>query len=84
MWGSVSATDPQGGRGPALPHSLAVGATVSFLPVTCARGAYSDPGALDQRPMFLLLLVLERLYPSPMDGAHSTLSLAPFIPLITR
>ncbi|XP_054977964.1 thyroid adenoma-associated protein isoform X2 [Sorex araneus] len=45
----------------------------------------SDPGAPAQRPgMFLLLLVLERLYPSPMDGAHSALSLAPFLPLITR
>lgn len=45
----------------------------------------SEPGALAERPnLFLLLLVLERLYPSPMDGAHSALSLAPFLPLITR
>ncbi|XP_053445859.1 thyroid adenoma-associated protein isoform X2 [Nycticebus coucang] len=34
--------------------------------------------------MFLLLLVLERLYPSPMDGTASTLSTAPFVPFIIR
>ncbi|XP_023367895.1 thyroid adenoma-associated protein isoform X1 [Otolemur garnettii] len=34
--------------------------------------------------MFLLLLVLERLYPSPMDGTASTLSMAPFVPFIMR
>ncbi|XP_006839467.1 PREDICTED: thyroid adenoma-associated protein [Chrysochloris asiatica] len=45
----------------------------------------SDPGELNRHPsMFLLLLVLGRLYPSPMDGASSALSLAPFVPFIMR
>ncbi|XP_012583035.1 PREDICTED: thyroid adenoma-associated protein isoform X1 [Condylura cristata] len=45
----------------------------------------SDTGELNHHPsMFLLLLVLERLYPSPMDGTYSALSLAPFIPFIMR
>ncbi|KAM6180099.1 tRNA (32-2'-O)-methyltransferase regulator THADA isoform 2-T2 [Erethizon dorsatum] len=45
----------------------------------------SDMGEPDRHPsMFLLLLVLERLYPSPMDGASSTLSMAPFVPFIMR
>ncbi|NXQ61981.1 THADA protein, partial [Anthoscopus minutus] len=34
--------------------------------------------------LFLLLLILGRLYPSPMDGSHSGLSTAPFVPLIIR
>ncbi|NXT67659.1 THADA protein, partial [Chaetops frenatus] len=34
--------------------------------------------------LFLLLLILGRLYPSPMDGSHSALSTAPFIPFIIR
>uniref|UniRef100_A0A8C5T6V2 tRNA (32-2'-O)-methyltransferase regulator THADA n=1 Tax=Malurus cyaneus samueli TaxID=2593467 RepID=A0A8C5T6V2_9PASS len=34
--------------------------------------------------LFLLLLILGRLYPSPMDGSHSVLSTAPFVPLIVR
>ncbi|XP_043929634.1 thyroid adenoma-associated protein [Protopterus annectens] len=34
--------------------------------------------------LFLLLLILSKLYPSPMDGTHSALSLAPFIPFIIR
>ncbi|XP_023778513.1 thyroid adenoma-associated protein isoform X1 [Cyanistes caeruleus] len=34
--------------------------------------------------LFLLLLILGRLYPSPMDGSHSALSTAPFVPLIIR
>ncbi|NXF05075.1 THADA protein, partial [Smithornis capensis] len=34
--------------------------------------------------LFLLLLILGRLYPSPMDGSHSALSMAPFVPLIIR
>nr|XP_026646868.1 thyroid adenoma-associated protein isoform X2 [Zonotrichia albicollis] len=34
--------------------------------------------------LFLLLLILGRLYPSPMDGSHSTLSIAPFVPFIIR
>uniref|UniRef100_A0A8C5P5R4 tRNA (32-2'-O)-methyltransferase regulator THADA n=1 Tax=Jaculus jaculus TaxID=51337 RepID=A0A8C5P5R4_JACJA len=39
----------------------------------------------DRHPsMFLLLLILERLYPSPMDGTSSALSLAPFVPFIIR
>ncbi|XP_078300546.1 tRNA (32-2'-O)-methyltransferase regulator THADA isoform X3 [Panthera onca] len=45
----------------------------------------SDAGELNRHPsMFLLLLVLGRLYPSPMDGTYSTLSMAPFIPFIMR
>ncbi|XP_036118524.1 thyroid adenoma-associated protein [Molossus molossus] len=45
----------------------------------------SDIGELNRHPsMFLLLLVLGRLYPSPMDGTHSALSMAPFIPFIVR
>ncbi|NXY70964.1 THADA protein, partial [Glareola pratincola] len=34
--------------------------------------------------LFLLLLILGRLYPSPMDGIYSALSMAPFVPLIIR
>ncbi|NWQ77060.1 THADA protein, partial [Columbina picui] len=34
--------------------------------------------------LFLLLLILARLYPSPMDGTYSALSMAPFVPLIIR
>ncbi|NXJ75559.1 THADA protein, partial [Trogon melanurus] len=34
--------------------------------------------------LFLLLLILGRLYPSPMDGTSSALSMAPFVPLIIR
>ncbi|XP_036080745.1 thyroid adenoma-associated protein isoform X2 [Rousettus aegyptiacus] len=45
----------------------------------------SDIGELNHHPsMFLLLLVLGRLYPSPMDGTCSALSMAPFIPFIMR
>ncbi|XP_077893081.1 uncharacterized protein LOC144373980 isoform X3 [Ictidomys tridecemlineatus] len=43
----------------------------------------SDLGQLDHHPsMFLLLLVLERLYPSLMDGTSSALSMVPFVPFI--
>ncbi|XP_026551618.1 thyroid adenoma-associated protein [Pseudonaja textilis] len=34
--------------------------------------------------LFLLLLVLSKLYPSPMDGTYSALSMASFVPLILR
>ncbi|KAJ8014230.1 hypothetical protein DPEC_G00038090 [Dallia pectoralis] len=34
--------------------------------------------------LFLLLLVLGRLFPSPMDGSSSPLGLAPFLPFIIR
>ncbi|XP_077893776.1 tRNA (32-2'-O)-methyltransferase regulator THADA-like isoform X1 [Ictidomys tridecemlineatus] len=45
----------------------------------------SDLGQLDHHPsMFLLLLVLERLYPSLMDGTSSALSMVPFVPFIMR
>ncbi|EHA97799.1 Thyroid adenoma-associated protein [Heterocephalus glaber] len=45
----------------------------------------SDMGEPDRHPsMFLLLLVLEKLYPSPMDGTSSALSMAPFVPFIMR
>ncbi|GAB1301371.1 Thyroid adenoma-associated protein homolog [Apodemus speciosus] len=52
---------------------------------TVANTVDSDLGEPDGHPgMFLLLLVLERLYPSPMDGTTSALSLAPFVPFIIR
>nr|XP_015799588.2 thyroid adenoma-associated protein [Nothobranchius furzeri] len=45
----------------------------------------SDSGRVKLHPsLFLLLLVLSRLYPSPMDGSSSPLGLAPFIPFIMR
>ncbi|XP_074945130.1 tRNA (32-2'-O)-methyltransferase regulator THADA isoform X1 [Phalacrocorax aristotelis] len=34
--------------------------------------------------LFLLLLILGRLYPSPMDGTYSALSMAPFVPFVIR
>ncbi|XP_074845711.1 tRNA (32-2'-O)-methyltransferase regulator THADA isoform X2 [Carettochelys insculpta] len=34
--------------------------------------------------LFLLLLILSKLYPSPMDGTYSALSMAPFVPFIMR
>nr|DBA27195.1 TPA: hypothetical protein GDO54_011363 [Pyxicephalus adspersus] len=34
--------------------------------------------------LYLLLLILSKLYPSPMDGTYSALSMAPFIPFIMR
>nr|XP_014345311.1 PREDICTED: thyroid adenoma-associated protein [Latimeria chalumnae] len=34
--------------------------------------------------LFLLLLILGRLYPSPMDGTYTALSLAPFVPFVIR
>ncbi|NXE07593.1 THADA protein, partial [Lophotis ruficrista] len=34
--------------------------------------------------LFLLLLILGRLYPSPMDGTYSALSMTQFVPLIIR
>ncbi|KAM5292637.1 tRNA (32-2'-O)-methyltransferase regulator THADA-like [Ctenodactylus gundi] len=48
-----------------------------------AHAVDSDRGEPDRHTsMFLLLLVLERLYPSPMDGTSSALSMAPFVPFI--
>ncbi|XP_060103491.1 tRNA (32-2'-O)-methyltransferase regulator THADA [Heteronotia binoei] len=45
----------------------------------------SESGKLKLHPsLFLLLLILGKLYPSPMDGAYSTLSMAPFIPFILK
>ncbi|KAM4607989.1 thyroid adenoma-associated protein [Polymixia lowei] len=45
----------------------------------------SDSGQVKLHPsLFLLLLVLGRLYPSPMDGSSSPLGLAPFMPFIIR
>ncbi|XP_074060882.1 tRNA (32-2'-O)-methyltransferase regulator THADA isoform X2 [Macrotis lagotis] len=45
----------------------------------------SDSSELKLHPnLFLLLLILGRLYPSPMDGASSALSMAPFVPFIRR
>uniref|UniRef100_A0A670K2N2 tRNA (32-2'-O)-methyltransferase regulator THADA n=1 Tax=Podarcis muralis TaxID=64176 RepID=A0A670K2N2_PODMU len=34
--------------------------------------------------LFLLLLILGKLYPSPMDGTYSALNMAPFAPFILR
>ncbi|XP_068089110.1 tRNA (32-2'-O)-methyltransferase regulator THADA isoform X2 [Hyperolius riggenbachi] len=34
--------------------------------------------------LYLLLLILSKLYPSPMDGTYSALSMAPFIPFLIR
>ncbi|KAI4888638.1 hypothetical protein NFI96_027081, partial [Prochilodus magdalenae] len=43
----------------------------------------SDSGQVKLHPsLFLLLLILGRLYPSPMDGSSSPLGLAPFMPFI--
>ncbi|XP_015265644.1 PREDICTED: thyroid adenoma-associated protein [Gekko japonicus] len=45
----------------------------------------SESGKLKLHPsLFLLLLILGKLYPSPMDGAYSALSMAPFIPFILK
>ncbi|XP_069464566.1 tRNA (32-2'-O)-methyltransferase regulator THADA isoform X2 [Ambystoma mexicanum] len=45
----------------------------------------SDTGELKLHPsLFLLLLILGKLYPSPMDGTYSALSMAPFVPVIMR
>ncbi|XP_067421161.1 tRNA (32-2'-O)-methyltransferase regulator THADA [Emydura macquarii macquarii] len=45
----------------------------------------SETGELKLHPsLFLLLLILGKLYPSPMDGAYSALSMAPFVPFIMR
>uniref|UniRef100_A0A3B4T4H6 tRNA (32-2'-O)-methyltransferase regulator THADA n=1 Tax=Seriola dumerili TaxID=41447 RepID=A0A3B4T4H6_SERDU len=44
-----------------------------------------DGGQVKLHPsLFLLLLVLSRLYPSPMDGSSSPLGLTPFMPFIIR
>ncbi|XP_077193802.1 tRNA (32-2'-O)-methyltransferase regulator THADA isoform X2 [Paroedura picta] len=44
-----------------------------------------ESGKLKLHPsLFLLLLILGKLYPSPMDGTYSTLSMAPFIPFILK
>ncbi|XP_020856915.1 tRNA (32-2'-O)-methyltransferase regulator THADA isoform X2 [Phascolarctos cinereus] len=45
----------------------------------------SDSSELKLHPnLFLFLLILGRLYPSPMDGTSSVLSMAPFVPFIRR
>ncbi|MEE6474112.1 hypothetical protein FKM82_010275 [Ascaphus truei] len=45
----------------------------------------SDTGESKLHPsLFLLLLILSKLYPSPMDGTYSALSMGPFIPFIMR
>uniref|UniRef100_A0AAV2JLB0 tRNA (32-2'-O)-methyltransferase regulator THADA n=1 Tax=Knipowitschia caucasica TaxID=637954 RepID=A0AAV2JLB0_KNICA len=50
-----------------------------------AASVESDSGQVKLHPsLFLLLLVLSRLYPSPMDGSSSPLGLAPFTPFIIR
>ncbi|XP_032630941.1 tRNA (32-2'-O)-methyltransferase regulator THADA isoform X1 [Chelonoidis abingdonii] len=50
-----------------------------------ARTMGSETGELKLHPsLFLLLLILGKLYPSPMDGTYSALSMAPFVPFIMR
>ncbi|XP_041722121.2 thyroid adenoma-associated protein [Coregonus clupeaformis] len=50
-----------------------------------AASVDSDSGQVILHPsLFLLLLVLGRLFPSPMDGSSSPLGLAPFMPFIIR
>uniref|UniRef100_A0A3P8YHM8 tRNA (32-2'-O)-methyltransferase regulator THADA n=1 Tax=Esox lucius TaxID=8010 RepID=A0A3P8YHM8_ESOLU len=50
-----------------------------------ASSVGSDSGRVILHPsLFLLLLVLGRLFPSPMDGSSSPLGLAPFLPFIIR
>uniref|UniRef100_A0A8C4W1K9 tRNA (32-2'-O)-methyltransferase regulator THADA n=1 Tax=Gopherus evgoodei TaxID=1825980 RepID=A0A8C4W1K9_9SAUR len=50
-----------------------------------ARTMDSETGELKLHPsLFLLLLILGKLYPSPMDGTYSALSMAPFVPFIMR
>ncbi|XP_053568262.1 thyroid adenoma-associated protein isoform X2 [Bombina bombina] len=45
----------------------------------------SETGESKLHPsLFLLLLILSKLYPSPMDGTYSALSMSPFIPFILR
>ncbi|XP_042330364.1 thyroid adenoma-associated protein isoform X2 [Sceloporus undulatus] len=45
----------------------------------------SKTSELELHPsLFLLLLILSKLYPSPMDGTYSALSMAPFVPFILR
>uniref|UniRef100_A0ACB8GBE0 Uncharacterized protein n=2 Tax=Sphaerodactylus townsendi TaxID=933632 RepID=A0ACB8GBE0_9SAUR len=45
----------------------------------------SESGRLKLHPsLFLLLLILGKLYPSPVDGTYSALSMAPFIPFILK
>jgi len=46
---------------------------------------FSEDEELKIHPsLFLLLLILGKLYPSPMDGTYSALSMAPFVPFIIR
>ncbi|KAL0964357.1 hypothetical protein UPYG_G00322770 [Umbra pygmaea] len=50
-----------------------------------AASVESESGQVILHPsLFLLLLVLGRLFPSPMDGSSSPLGLAPFMPFIIR
>ncbi|XP_073409555.1 tRNA (32-2'-O)-methyltransferase regulator THADA-like [Dendrobates tinctorius] len=45
----------------------------------------SQTGELKLHPsLYLLLLILSKLYPSPMDGTYSALSMAPFIHFVMR
>ncbi|XP_019371913.1 PREDICTED: thyroid adenoma-associated protein isoform X1 [Gavialis gangeticus] len=50
-----------------------------------ASSGDSEIGECKLHPsLFLLLLILGKLYPSPMDGTYSALSMAPFVPFIMR
>nr|XP_023660134.1 thyroid adenoma-associated protein isoform X1 [Paramormyrops kingsleyae] len=50
-----------------------------------AMSVESDSGKVKLHPsLYLLLLVLGRLYPSPMDGSCSPLGLATFLPFIIK
>ncbi|XP_078452198.1 tRNA (32-2'-O)-methyltransferase regulator THADA [Lampetra planeri] len=51
---------------------------------TCSHSGGAVGTASLQPALFPLLLLLAKLYPSPMDGTYTELSLAPFLPLLVR
>ncbi|KAF7252305.1 hypothetical protein EYD10_02240, partial [Varanus komodoensis] len=55
------------------------------LAASSVDSSISETSEMKLHPsLFLLLLILSKLYPSPMDGAFSALSMAPFVPFILR
>lgn len=52
--------------------------------VDCDVHAHACRGDLLQPSLFPMLLILSRLYPSPLDDADSPMSLKPFVPLLVR
>ncbi|XP_075921202.1 tRNA (32-2'-O)-methyltransferase regulator THADA isoform X1 [Petromyzon marinus] len=58
---------------------------LSHAASTCSRSGGDAVGTASLQPaLFPLLLLLAKLYPSPMDGTYTELSLAPFLPLLVR